>query len=88
MFITENDEWSDLHIEALRILSQAAENPAVVNELINSEGIPQILSYIENPASPELFTEAIKVIAHIANTSDGRKVILRDINKIFNLRPK
>lgn len=74
MFIIENDEWSDLHIEALRILSRAVENPSIAHEFINSEGISQILSYIENEASSELFTETFKVIAHISNTSDGRKV--------------
>lgn len=69
----------------MKILNQAAENPAIIDELIVSEGIPQILNYVESAASSELFMEAFKVIAHIANTSDGRKVILYDISKIFNL---
>ncbi|XP_032669530.1 armadillo repeat-containing protein 3-like [Odontomachus brunneus] len=71
----KNDEWSDLHVEALRILNRAAENPSITNEFINSEGIPLVLNYIENAASSELFTEAFKVIAHITNTSDGRKIL-------------
>lgn len=85
LFIIENDEWSDLHIEALRILNRAAENPSITNEFINSEGIPLVLNYIEDAASSELFTEAFKVIAHITNTSDGRKVILRNINKVYSI---
>lgn len=78
VYIIQN-EWDNLHIKALRILCFAAENPIIVDKLIEIESIPQILNYIEHVATPKLFVEALRVIVHIANTSNGRKVILYNI---------
>ncbi|XP_070172101.1 armadillo repeat-containing protein 3, partial [Polyergus mexicanus] len=69
------NEWNNLHIKALRILHFAAENSIIADKLIEIGSIPQILSYIEHIATPKLFVEALKVIVHIANTSNGRKVL-------------
>ncbi|XP_050461481.1 armadillo repeat-containing protein 3 isoform X2 [Cataglyphis hispanica] len=69
------NEWDNLHIKALRILCFAAENPITVDKFIEIKSIPQILNYIEHVATPKLFVEALRVIVHIANTSNGRKVL-------------
>lgn len=50
-----------------------------MDKLIEIGSIPQILNYIEHVATPKLFVEALRVIVHIANTSNGRKVILYNI---------
>lgn len=50
-----------------------------MNKLIEIGSIPQILNYIDHVAAPELFAEAFRVIVHVANTSNGRKVILYNI---------
>lgn len=63
----------------MKILHFAAENPVAVDKLIEIGSIPQILNYIDHVAASELFTEAFRVIVHIANTSNGRKVILYNI---------
>lgn len=78
VYIIQN-EWNNLHIKALRILHFAAENPIIADKLIEIGSIPQILSYIEHVATPKLFVEALKVIVPIANTLNGRKVILYNI---------
>lgn len=75
----QNDEWNELHIEALKILNLAAENPAIANDLIDIGGVPQILNYMEHVINPKLFVEAFKIIVHVANISNGRKVISRYI---------
>ncbi|KMQ94440.1 armadillo repeat-containing protein 3-like protein [Lasius niger] len=74
----KNNEWNNLHIKALRILHFAAENPIIVDKLIEIGSIPQILNYIEHVATPKLFVEALRVIVHIANTSNGRKTRYND----------
>lgn len=79
LLVIQNDEWNDLHIKALEILCYAAENPAIVDELIDSGSIPQILNYIKHSENPRVFAKALKVVVHIANTSKGRKVILCNI---------
>ncbi|XP_011064506.1 PREDICTED: uncharacterized protein LOC105152112 [Acromyrmex echinatior] len=69
----KNDEWNDLHVKALNILRFAAENPVVVDELIESGSIPQILYYIKHMENPKLFIEALRILVHVANTFKGRK---------------
>lgn len=76
LIVGQNDEWNDLHIKTLNILRFAAENPVVVDELIDSGSIPQILNYIKHAENPKLFVEALRILVHIANTFKGRKVIL------------
>ncbi|XP_018313706.1 uncharacterized protein, partial [Mycetomoellerius zeteki] len=71
----KNDEWNDLHIKTLNILRFAAENPVVVDELIDSGSIPQILNYIKHAENPKLFVEALRILVHIANTFKGRKML-------------
>ncbi|KYN15562.1 hypothetical protein ALC57_12215, partial [Trachymyrmex cornetzi] len=69
-------KWNDLHIKILNVLRFAAENPVVVDELIDSGSIPQILNYIKHTENPKLFVKALKILVHVANTFKGRKVIL------------
>ncbi|KAG5317841.1 ARMC3 protein, partial [Pseudoatta argentina] len=71
----KNDEWNDLHAKALNILRFAAENPVVVDELIESGSIPQILYYIKHMENPKLFIEALRILIHVANTFKGRKIL-------------
>ncbi|XP_018045485.1 PREDICTED: uncharacterized protein LOC108685278 [Atta colombica] len=71
----KNDKWNDLHIKALNVLRFAAENPVVVDELIESGSIPQILYYIKHTENPELFVEALRILVHVANTFKGRKIL-------------
>ncbi|XP_029168824.1 armadillo repeat-containing protein 3 [Nylanderia fulva] len=71
----KNSEWNNLHIKALKILYFAAENPVIVDKLIEIESIPEILNYIEHVTTQNLFIEAFKVIVQIANTLNGRKVL-------------
>ncbi|EGI59268.1 Armadillo repeat-containing protein 3, partial [Acromyrmex echinatior] len=71
----KNDEWNDLHVKALNILRFAAENPVVVDELIESGSIPQILYYIKHMENPKLFIEALRILVHVANTFKGRKIL-------------
>jgi len=68
-----------LHIKALEILRFAAENPVIVNELIDSGSISQILNYVKHTENSRFFTEALRIVVHVANTSKGRKVILCNI---------
>ena len=65
-----------MHIKALNVLRFAVENPVVVDELIESGSIPQILYYTKHMENPELFVEALRILVHVANTFKGRKVIL------------
>jgi len=76
LIVTQNDEWNDLHIKALEILRFAAENPVIVDELIDSGSIPQILNYIKHAENSGFFIETLRIVVHVANTSKGRKVIL------------
>ncbi|KAG5326846.1 ARMC3 protein, partial [Acromyrmex heyeri] len=71
----KNEEWNDLHVKALNILRFAAENPVVVDELIESGSIPQILYYIKHMENPKLFIEALRILVHVANTFKGRKIL-------------
>ncbi|XP_036143414.1 uncharacterized protein LOC105837002 [Monomorium pharaonis] len=75
----KNDDWNNLHIKVLKILSFAAENPVVVDKLIDSESIPQILNYIKRAENPTFLAEALRIIVHVANTFRGRKVILCNV---------
>lgn len=69
----QNNEWIELHIEALKVLDSATENIVTVNEFINAGGILQILNYAK--CATNFFAEAFRIIAHVANTSSGRRVI-------------
>ncbi|XP_011706005.1 PREDICTED: armadillo repeat-containing protein 3 isoform X2 [Wasmannia auropunctata] len=71
----KNDEYNDSHIKALEVLRFAVENLAVVDELIDSGSISQIVSYIKYAKNPRFFTEALRIVVYIANTSNGRKVL-------------
>lgn len=68
-----------MHIKALEILDFAAENPTIVDELIDSGNISQILNYIKHAENSRFFAQALKVVVHVAKTSKGRKVILCNI---------
>lgn len=64
-----------MHVEALKILNLAAQNPTIVDELIDIGSIPRILNCVQRAADPKLFAEALGIVARVANTSNGRKVI-------------
>ncbi|XP_076670799.1 armadillo repeat-containing protein 3 [Andrena cerasifolii] len=58
----DNEEWQDLHAEALRILQLASNNATTVELLDDIGGIKQILKYIEDTPSSKLFVHALHAL--------------------------
>lgn len=72
----DNDEWEDLHADALKILCLASDNPKTVELLDDIGGIRQILKYVENTANSKLFLDAFDVAVRLSHTPAGRKVAI------------
>ncbi|XP_033345659.1 armadillo repeat-containing protein 3 [Bombus vosnesenskii] len=71
----DNIEWEDLHMDALRILRFACDNPTTAELFNDIGGIKQILKYIEDTSHSKLFMEALDIAVRLSHTSRGRKAL-------------
>ncbi|XP_048826844.1 armadillo repeat-containing protein 3 isoform X2 [Brienomyrus brachyistius] len=68
-------EHSDLHAEALRVISNCLEDAGSLPFLQESGKLDQLLQFLASPASPEVLNAAAKAVSRMARSGENRKLL-------------
>ncbi|NXN15610.1 ARMC3 protein, partial [Indicator maculatus] len=73
--ILENNEFSDLHMEALAVLGNCLEDVHTLQQFQQIGGLKKLLSFVGVSAVPDIQKNAAKAIAKAAYDSESRKIL-------------
>ncbi|XP_054245938.1 armadillo repeat-containing protein 3 [Indicator indicator] len=73
--ILENNEFSDLHVEALAVLGNCLEDVHTLQMIQQIGGLKKLLSFVGVSAVPDIQKNAAKAIAKAAYDSESRKIL-------------
>ncbi|XP_023655956.1 armadillo repeat-containing protein 3 isoform X2 [Paramormyrops kingsleyae] len=68
-------EHSDLHAEAMRVISNCMEDAASLPFLRESGKLDQLLQFLASPAPPEVLSAAAKAVSRMARSGENRKLL-------------
>ncbi|CAF97965.1 unnamed protein product [Tetraodon nigroviridis] len=83
MSVLSNADFSDLHIETLKVLSNCLRDSESVEEIHRNEGLEKLLEFILTSTQPEIHFSAIKCITRVAENSDIQKLKKHNVEKIL-----
>uniref|UniRef100_A0A674BCF4 Armadillo repeat containing 3 n=1 Tax=Salmo trutta TaxID=8032 RepID=A0A674BCF4_SALTR len=70
-----NKEFSDLHVEALQVLSNCLEDRDSLQLIHETGGLQRLLQFITTPTLLDIQTNAVKAIYRVAQSSENRKLL-------------
>ncbi|XP_036799630.1 armadillo repeat-containing protein 3 isoform X1 [Oncorhynchus mykiss] len=70
-----NKEFSDLHVEALQVLSNCLEDRDSLQLIHETGGLQRLLQFITTPTLLDIQTNAVKAISRVAQSSENRKLL-------------
>ncbi|XP_064875373.1 armadillo repeat-containing protein 3 isoform X1 [Oncorhynchus nerka] len=70
-----NKEFSDLHVEALQVLSNCLEDRDSLQVIHETGGLQRLLQFITTPTLLDIQTNAVKAISRVAQSSENRKLL-------------
>ncbi|XP_058687031.1 armadillo repeat-containing protein 3 [Poecile atricapillus] len=73
--ILENNELSDLHVEALAVLGNCLEDVHILQQIQLTGGLKKLLSFLEVSTVPDIQKNAAKAITKAAYDSEIRKIL-------------
>ncbi|XP_072544871.1 armadillo repeat-containing protein 3 isoform X2 [Salminus brasiliensis] len=68
-------EFSDLHADALRVISNCLEDTESMKLLQGTGGLEKLLQFVITPTTPEVQSNAVKAIVRVAQSSENRKIL-------------
>ncbi|KAM9022717.1 armadillo repeat-containing protein 3 [Ara ararauna] len=73
--ILENDEFSDLHVEALAVLGNCLEDVHTLQLIQQSGGLKKLLSFVGESTVPDIQKNAAKAITKAAYDLENRNIL-------------
>ncbi|NXF48668.1 ARMC3 protein, partial [Oceanites oceanicus] len=73
--ILENNEFSDLHVEALAVLGNCLEDVHTLQLIQQTGGLKKLLSFVGVSTVPDIQKNAAKAITKTAYDSENRKIL-------------
>ncbi|KAG5851068.1 hypothetical protein ANANG_G00089090 [Anguilla anguilla] len=70
-----NQEFSDLHMEALQVISNCLQDSEATLLIHETGGLEKLLQFIVTPVSPEVQMNAATAISRAAQNSENRKIL-------------
>uniref|UniRef100_W5N1R4 Armadillo repeat containing 3 n=1 Tax=Lepisosteus oculatus TaxID=7918 RepID=W5N1R4_LEPOC len=68
-------EFSDLHVEALQVISNCLEDKEAMHLIQETGGLDKLLQFAETATLPEVQMNATKAISRAAQDSENRKIL-------------
>ncbi|CAJ1082337.1 armadillo repeat-containing protein 3 isoform X1 [Xyrichtys novacula] len=75
MDILSNTEFSDLHADALQVVSNCVSDSESLHLIQKSGGLRRLMDFVPSPNSSEIQSSALKCITGIARSSENRKLL-------------
>ncbi|KAM4606580.1 armadillo repeat-containing protein 3 [Polymixia lowei] len=75
MDFLNNKDFSDLHVEALQVVTNCVEDKESLQLIHHMGGLTRLLQFVFSSALPEIQTNAVKCIARLAQGSENRKLL-------------
>uniref|UniRef100_A0A8C9SM48 Armadillo repeat containing 3 n=1 Tax=Scleropages formosus TaxID=113540 RepID=A0A8C9SM48_SCLFO len=69
------DEFNDLHVEALHVLSNCLDDPSTMQLFRDAGGVNRLLQFMTAATLPEVQMSTAKVISKVAQSSEDRKLL-------------
>ncbi|KAJ8010803.1 hypothetical protein DPEC_G00078930 [Dallia pectoralis] len=77
-----NGEFSDLHVEALQVVSNCLEDVDSLQVIRETGGLQKLLQFVSSPTLPDIQMQAVKAICRVAQNSENYRLLHeQDIEK-------
>ncbi|KAM9436480.1 armadillo repeat-containing protein 3 [Clarias gariepinus] len=75
MEVLENKEFTDLHVDALKVISNYIEDAESMQLIQGNGGLEKLLQFIITPATHDIQASALKAISRAAQRGENRKIL-------------